>query len=175
MEDFLSYTLYPKVFEDAHQNYKDYGNLGLIPTQNFFYGMKPREETRITLEPGKTIIVKFLSVGVPNDDGYRTVFFKVNGENRFVDIFDKSLKIEKQENKKIDGDDPNQVGAPLQGSLYKVLVKKEQVIKENDPLFVIEAMKMETTVAAHKSGKIKSISLEEGRMVKQDDLVITLE
>ena len=175
MEDFLSYTLYPKVFEDAHQNYKDYGNLGLIPTQNFFYGMKPREETLITLEPGKTIIVKLLSVGVPNDDGYRTVFFKVNGENRFVDVFDKSLKIEKQENKKIDADNPNQVGAPLQGSLYKVLVKKDQIIKENDPLFVIEAMKMETTVAAHKDGKVKSISLNEGRMVKQDDLVITLE
>ena len=175
IEDFLSYTLYPKVFEAAHENYKSYGNVALIPTKNFFYGMKLREETLIELEPGKTIIVKLLSVGIPNDEGKRIVFFKVNGENRYVEILDTSLNIKKQENEKADLDDNNQIGAPLQGSLYKVLVKKGQDIKENDPLFVIEAMKMETTVTAHKAGKIKSITLDEGSMVKQDDLIITFE
>ncbi|EPR72029.1 Pyruvate carboxylase [Winogradskyella psychrotolerans RS-3] len=175
MEDFLSFMLYPKVFEKAHENYKLYGNIALIPTKDFFFGMKLQEETNITLEPGKTIIVKLLSVSIPNDAGIRTVFFKVNGENRFVEIFDTSLNITKVENVKIDKEDANQIGAPLQGSLYKVLVKKGSNVKENDPLFVIEAMKMETTVTAHKSGKIKSVSLSEGSMVKQDDLVVTME
>ena len=175
IEDFLSYTLYPKVFEAAHENYKAYGNVALIPTKNFFYGMKLREEILITLEPGKTIIVKLLSVGIPNDEGKRIVFFKVNGENRYVEILDTSLNIKKQENEKADSENSNQIGAPLQGLLYKVLVKKGQDIKENDPLFVIEAMKMETTVTAHQLGKIKSIILEEGSMVKQDDLIVTFE
>jgi pyruvate carboxylase len=175
MEDFLSYMLYPKVFEKAHENYKEYGNIALIPTKDFFYGMKLQEETLVTLEPGKTIIVKLLSVSIPNNEGVRTVFFKVNGENRFVDIFDESLNIIKVENVKVDHDDINQIGAPLQGSLYKVLVKKGTMVKENDPLFVIEAMKMETTVTAHKAGKIKSVALDEGSMVKQDDLVVTFE
>jgi pyruvate carboxylase len=40
---------------------------------------------------------------------------------------------------------------------------------------VIEAMKMETTVTAHQSGKIKSVFLGEGSMVKQDDLVVAFE
>lgn len=175
IEDFLSYTLYPKVFEKAHENYKLYGNLALIPTNNFFYGMKLGEETFIELEPGKTIIVKLLSVSIPNDDGMRTVFFKVNGENRFVEIFDKSLNIKKEENIKADLTDTNQIGAPLQGSLYKILVKKGQEIKENDPLFIIEAMKMETTVVAFKTGKVKLVSLKEGNMVMQDDLILTVE
>ena len=175
MEDFLSYMLYPKVFEKAHENYKLYGNIALIPTKDFFFGMKLQEETNITLEPGKTIIVKLLSVSIPNDQGVRTVFFKVNGENRFVEIFDTSLNIKKVENVKIDAEDTNQIGAPLQGSLYKILVKKGTTIKENDPLFVIEAMKMETTVTAHKAGKIKSVTLTEGSMVKQNDLVMTME
>ena len=175
IEDFLSYTLYPKVFEQAHENYKLYGNLALVPTKNFFYGMKLQEETLIELEPGKTIIVKLLSVGIPNEDGMRTVFFKVNGENRFVEVLDKSLNIKKEENIKIDTVDTNQIGAPLQGSLYKVLVKKGQEINENDPLFVIEAMKMETTVVAIRAGKVKSVTLKEGSMVKQDDLIVTIE
>ena len=174
-EDFLSYSLYPKVFEQAHKQYKKYGNLGILPTKNFFYGMSLGEETLIELEPGKTIIVKLLSIGMPNDEGIRTVFFKVNGENRFVDVLDKSLNIKKEEHIKANANDINQIGAPLQGSLYKVLVKKGQEIKENDPLFVIEAMKMETTVVAFKTGKVKSISLKENTMVKQDDLIVTIE
>ncbi len=175
IEDFLSYTLYPKVFEKAHENYKLYGNLALIPTKNFFYGMKLGEETSIELEPGKTIIVRLLSIGIPNANGMRTVFFKVNGENRFVEILDTSLNIVKEENIKIDPSNENQIGAPLQGSLYKVLIKKGQVVKENDPLFIIEAMKMETTVVAFKAGKVKSVALTEGTMIKQDDLVVTIE
>ena len=174
-EDFLSFTLYPKVFEQAHENYKTYGNLALVPTKNFFYGMQLGEETLIELEPGKTVIIKLLSISIPNEEGMRTVFFKVNGENRFVDVLDTSLNIKIEQNIKIDPADTNQIGAPLQGLLYKILVKKGQEVKENDALFVIEAMKMETTVNAFKSGKIKSISLKEGSMVKQDDLVITID
>ena len=136
--------------------------------------MKIGEETLIELEPGKTIIVKLLSKGMPNDDGIRTVFFKVNGENRFVDTLDKSLNIIKEEHLKADANDANQIGAPLQGSLYKVLVKSGQEIKENDPLFVIEAMKMETTVTAFKAGKVESVTLNEGNMVMQDDLIVTI-
>ncbi|WP_282069552.1 pyruvate carboxylase [Olleya namhaensis] len=175
MEDFLSYTLYPKVFEQAHENYKTYGNLALVPTKNFFYGMTLREEILIELEPGKTVIIKLLSIGIPNEEGMRTVFFKVNGENRFVDILDTSLNIKIETNTKVDPTDENQIGAPLQGALYKVLVKKGQDVKENDPLFIIEAMKMETTVVAFKSGTIKSVTLKEGKMVKQNDLVVTIE
>ena len=175
IEDFLSYKLYPKVFENAHENYKLYGNLALVPTTNFFYGMKIGEETLIELEVGKTIIIKLLSISEPNEEGLRTVFFKVNGENSNLEVFDKSLNIKKAENTKIDPSVSGQIGAPLQGSLYKVLVKKGQEIKRNDPLFVIEAMKMESTITAFNDGKVKSISLPEGSMVKQDDLVMTIE
>jgi pyruvate carboxylase len=174
MEDFLSYMLYPKVFEQAHENYKTYGNIALVPTKNFFYGMELGEEILIELEPGKTVIIRLLSIGIPNDEGMRTVFFKVNGENRFVDIHDTGLNIKKVENIKIDPADENQIGAPLQGSLYKVLVKKGQEIKENDALFIIEAMKMETTVVAFKAGKVTSITMKDGNMVSQDDLILTI-
>jgi len=174
-EDFLSYSLYPRVFEDAHEMHKQFGNVSILPTKNFFYGMKIGEEILIDLEPGKTIIVKLLSVSNPNEDGVRIVFFKVNGENRLVEIQDKSIKVNKEVNVKTESENPNQIGAPLQGLLYKVLVKKGQEIKKNDHLFIIEAMKMETTVTATKTGRIKSITLKPGAMVTKDDLIITME
>ncbi len=174
-EDFLSFSLYPRVFEQNHEKFKKYGNLSVLPTKNFFYGLNRQEEALIGLEPGKTIVVKLLSVSTANDEGIRLVFFKVNGENRYVEVKDTSLDIQKVEHVKASTEDASQVGAPLQGLLYKVLVKKGDTIKENDPLFIIEAMKMETTVTAIKSGKIKAVTLTEGAMVMQDDLILTIE
>ena len=174
-EDFLSYLLYPRVFDQAHENYKKYGNLAILPTLNFFYGMKIQEETLIELEPGKVIIVKLLSVSNPNEDGIRTVFFKINGENKMIEVLDKKLNISKVENIKADENNIDEIGSPLQGLLYKVLVKKGQEIKENDPLFIIEAMKMETTVTAIRDCKVKSIMLKEGEMIMQDDLILNVE
>lgn len=174
-EDFLSHILYPRVFEDAHEKYKLYGNTAILSTENFFYGMKLQEEATIELEPGKSILVKLLSVGIPDENGMRIVFFSVNGENRFVEIRDKSIEVKKEVHIKADEQNENQYGAPLQGSLYKVLVKKGQEVKKNDHLFIIEAMKMETTITANKDGKVKSVSLKPGTMVMKGDLIITLE
>ena len=103
------------------------------------------------------------------------VFFKVNGENRLVEILDTSLNISVIENEKADKNDENQYGAPLQGMLYKVLVKPGQEVKENDHLFIIEAMKMETTVTALKDGTVTSVGLKEGEMVMTGDLVLKVE
>ena len=173
-EDFLSYSLYPKVFEAAHEKYKLYGSLSGLPTKNFFYGMEPREEIMIEIEPGKKVLIKCLAVGSANDEGFRTVFFKVNGENRYVEVKDKYLNVQKKENTKANSEDENEIGAPLQGLLYKLLVKKGQEVQENEPLFIIEAMKMESTVVSSKKGKIDSIVLLEGTMVMQDDLILKL-
>ena len=175
MEDFLSFSLYPKVFEDAYNTFKKYDNVSVIPTVNFFYGMKIHEETLIEIAPGKTIIVKLLSLGNPTSEGYRTVFFKVNGQTRFIEVLDKSLNIVVEVNTKADLADVFQIGAPLQGMLSKILVKKGDTISKNSPLFVIEAMKMVTNVSSPFDGKISSIEIKAGAMVKQDDLIIVLE
>jgi pyruvate carboxylase len=174
-EDFLSYSLYPRVFEDAHNNYKKYGNVAILPTKSYFYGMDEREEIMIELEPGKTIIVKLLSVTPPSEEGKRLVFFKVNGENRLVEITDTSLNISVKQNTKAIATNENEYGAPLQGMLYKVLVKVGQKVKENDHLFIIEAMKMETTATALKDGTISSVNLKEGEMVITGDLILSID
>lgn len=173
--DFLSYMLYPKVWDDAIKIFKEYGNISVVPTKAFFYGLKLNEEVIIEIAKGKTIIVKLLSIGSPNEEGVRTVFFKINGQNRFVEITDKSLAIEKVVNEKIEEGNTSHIGAPLQGVISKVLIKKGQEVKKNEPLFVIEAMKMETTITSPSDSKIKQILLKEGTMVYAEDLVVVTE
>ncbi|WP_025742300.1 pyruvate carboxylase [Aquimarina pacifica] len=172
--DFLSYKLYPKVFTGAYNHHLKYGNVVTIPTKNFFYGMTPGEEIIVQLDKGKTLLIQLISVGDPNDEGKVTVFFKINGQTRNVEIQDTSVKVTKVAHAKVDKADKKQIGAPLQGSLSSVLVKTGQEIKKNDPLFIIEAMKMETTITANESGIIKKIVLKSGTMVNADDLVLIL-
>ncbi|WP_299213607.1 pyruvate carboxylase [uncultured Aquimarina sp.] len=172
--DFLSYKLYPKVFTGAYNHHVKYGNVMNIPTKNFFYGMTPGEEIIIELDKGKILLIELISIGEPHDDGMVTVFFKVNGQTRNVEIKDNSIKVDKVVHSKVDKTDTKQIGAPLQGSLSSVLVKTGQEVKKNDPLFIIEAMKMETTITANEDATIKKVVLKSGTMVEADDLVITL-
>lgn len=175
LEDFLSYVLYPKVFEEAHKGFKKYGNVSVLPTKTYFYGMDIHEEIMVEIAEGKTLLIKLLSVGEPNSEGKRVVFFKVNGQNRAVDIVDNGLNIEIKQNQKVDEKNTGHIGAPLPGKLASIIVKEGDKVKKNQSLFVVEAMKMENVVVASKEGVVKSILLQEGEMVKQDDLVIILE
>mgnify|MGYP000574937159 CR=1 FL=1 len=170
--DFLSFKLYPKVFKDYHEFSIKNGEVWRIPTLAFFYGMKQNQEILVELDAGKTILVRFLNVSAPDENGMRQVYFKLNGQNRFVEVKDHSLNLEVTSNKKAENE--GDVGAPLQGKLIEILVEKGQQVEKNDPLFVIEAMKMESTVVAPFSGVIDHVELDGNKMVKQDDLVVTL-
>jgi pyruvate carboxylase len=170
---FISYKLYPKVFRDFHDFKELKGAVRSIPTPAFFYGMEPGEEMLIEIEAGKTITVRFVDVSEPNTQGIRTAFFKLNGQTRAIEVQDLSLDIEIIKNKKAEAD--NEIGAPLQGNLSRILVKVGQKIDENTPLFIIEAMKMESTITSPLAGKVKAIHLKEKSMVEQDDLVVELE
>ncbi|WBU89954.1 pyruvate carboxylase [Cellulophaga omnivescoria] len=172
--DFLSYKLYPKVFTDAYNNHVKYGNVMNIPTKNFFYGMEVGEEILVELDRGKNVLVSLMLKGEPDENGYVSIFFKINGQLRNVMVKDKAVKVIKAQNVKIDKDNPKEIGAPLQGLLSNVLVKKGQEIKKNQPLFVIEAMKMETTVTATAEGIVDKIQLTGGALVNSDDLVLVL-
>lgn len=175
MTDFLSYSLYPKVFEDAYKNHLLYGNVMNIPTKNFFYGMEIGEEIIIPIDKGKNVLISLMLKSEPDANGNVTVYFKINGQLRTLMVKDKTVKVEKKENVKANPKDDKEVGAPLQGLLSSVLVKRGDKIKKNQPLFIIEAMKMETTVTSNAEGVVASISLKGGDLVNPEDLVLTLE
>lgn len=169
--DCLSYLFYPKVFEDYAKKREQFGPLWHMPTPAFFYGLKNNEETFIELAPGKNILIRMLNV-IDEGDGKRLVFFRLNGQTRSVEVVDRNYKGTKVSNKKVSGE--NEIGSPLQGRLSKVLVKVGEEVAKNTPLFTIEAMKMESTVVAPRSGVVSSILLGDGVLIEQDDVVVIL-
>lgn len=168
--DFLSYKFYPKVFEEYFNHEKKYGDVTAIPTTAFFYGMKSNEEILVNIGQGKTIIIRLLYVGEPDESGNRVVYFRLNGQTRSVEVVDKKAGVKKVAHIKATAD--THIGTPLQGMLSKVFVKPGDQVKKNTPLFTIEAMKMETTITAPKDFRIEKVVLAEGNLVEADDLVL---
>ncbi|HZH00596.1 MAG TPA: biotin/lipoyl-containing protein, partial [Flavisolibacter sp.] len=111
----------------------------------------------------------------PDEDGKRKVFMRLNGQTRIIEIQDASTKSTTHENIKADKSNNKHIGAPLQGKISQLLVKTGDEVKLNQPLFIIEAMKMETTITANSTGKVGDVLISEGKMVKSDDLVLILD
>ncbi len=169
--DLLSYLFYPKVFEDYAMHRESYGSLWHLPTPAFFYGLKQNEEILIELAPGKNIMVRLLNV-IDEGDGKRSVFFRLNGQTRSIEIKENGFVSIKPSHRKVKNE--GEIGSPLQGKLSKVLVKKGDKVIKNTPLFTIEAMKMENTVVASGDGEISEILLNEGILIEQDDVVLII-
>jgi len=173
-KDFLSYKLYPKVFRALQTHREVYANVDRIPTPAFFYGLKPNEEILVNIAPGKNILIQYLNMTEPDEAGMRQVQFRLNGQMRTVLTKDNSIQTEVVVHEKAKDNMPQQVGSPLQGNLSQILVKEGDTVEVNTPLFVIEAMKMESTITAPLAGVVKRVVLNERTLVEQDDLVVEL-
>ena len=168
--DFLSWKFYPKVFDEYYQFRKVYGDVSAVPTPAFFYGMKTDEEIMVEIGKGKNILIRLLYVGKTNDEGNCTVYFRLNGQTRSVEVADKKAVIKKESHVKASAS--THIGTPLQGLLSRIFVKEGDKVKKNVPLFTIEAMKMETTITAPADMTVSRLVLKEGTVVEADDLVM---
>jgi pyruvate carboxylase len=141
----------------------------------FYYGMERGDEITVEIEEGKTLIIKFLTVGEPHPDGTRTIFYELNGQPREVTVDDKSLKSESRDRAKADPSNPGHVAAPIPGAVTSVVVDQGTKVKKGDRLLVMEAMKMQTTVYAPIDGEVAQLLVKAGQTVESKDLLLVIE
>jgi pyruvate carboxylase len=170
--EVVTYLLYPRVFLDYAAHARKYSDTSVLPTPVFFYGMEPGEEMSVDIEKGKTLIVKFQTVGDPHPDGKRLVFFELNGQPREVLVVDRALGGEATKHPKADAADPKQVGAPMPGLVVTVVVSPGEQVAKGQKLLTLEAMKMETTLYAEQAGKVAEVLVRPGTQVEAGDLLL---
>ncbi|MFO0809608.1 MAG: pyruvate carboxylase [Gemmataceae bacterium] len=174
--DVVSYLLYPRVTPEYVDHYRKYSDTSVLPTPVFFNGLAPGDEASVEIEPGKTLIVKFLTVGDPHDDGKRQVFFELNGQPREVLVQDKALAGQGAKARpKADTSDPLQVAAPMPGVVVSVTVATGETVAQGQKLLSMEAMKMETTLYAEHGGRIAELLVKTGTQVEAGDLLLRFE
>ena len=64
--------------------------------------------------------------------------------------------------------------APMPGTILRLLVNIGDEVKENQPLMILEAMKMENEVVANHAGKVAGIHVNQGQVVNAGDALITI-
>ena len=170
----LSYLLYPDVFLKYDKFQQTYSDVGVLPTPAFFYGLKSGEEITIEIEQGKTLIVKFLTVGDPHPDGTRTLFFELNGQPREVNVRDRALRVVERAHPKADPADPGQVPAPTAGVISGVAVQANHPVERGAKLLTLEAMKMQSNIYAPIAGRVTKLLVAPGQHVEAKDLLVMI-
>jgi len=170
----LSYLLYPEVYLKFNAFRQVYADVGVLPTPAFFYGLKPAEEITVDIEPGKTMIVKFLTVSEPHPDGTRTLFFELNGQPREVNVRDRALRVQERTHPKADPEVPGQVGAPTAGLISSITVQLNHPVERGAKLLTLEAMKMQSNIYAPIGGKISKLLVTPGQHVEAKDLLAVI-
>ena len=174
-EDVSSYCIYPKVFSDYMERYHKYGDLSILDTPTYFFGMKPGEEIRVDIDEGKMLLVKLDNITKPDGEGNREIQFELNGMPREIKVHDKHVAETAVTARKADKDIAGEVGATLSGSVVKLLVDKGASVKKGDPIIVTEAMKMETTITAPVDGIVSEIHVKAGQRIESGDLLMVIE
>jgi len=171
--EFAAYLMYPKVFTDFALAQDKYGPVSNLPTPNYFYGLPAGEEILVDIERGKTLVIRCLAIGEPDDKGMVTVFFELNGQPRRVKVPDRVHGAESSvARRKAEDGNAAHVGAPMPGVISTVSVASGQEVRKGDVLVSIEAMKMETALHAERDGTVSDVLVKAGDQIDAKDLLV---
>jgi pyruvate carboxylase len=170
-DDLYSHLMYPQVFADFDKHRREFGDVSVLPSAAFFYGLQPGEEITIEIEEGKVLIIRLVSVGAPDKEARRTLSYELNGVSREVTITDKRVSPQTKARPKADLADPAQVAAPIPGLIASLFVSVGAKVAKGDKLLMMEAMKMQTTVYAPCDGLVGELHIALGDTVESKDLL----
>ncbi|MCG3170115.1 MAG: 4-hydroxy-2-oxovalerate aldolase [Pseudomonadales bacterium] len=170
--DLASYLMYPKVHTAYAAHRSRYGDVSVLPTHAFFYGLATGEEIAVEIERGKSLVISQQGTAGPDEDGMVRVFFELNGQPRMLRVPKSGVAKARARPQAEDGN-PHQLGSPMPGTIVTVAVHPGQAVVKGDPLVSIEAMKMETMLRAERDATVSAVHVHHGENVDAKDLLIT--
>jgi pyruvate carboxylase len=166
-----SYLMYPKVAREYFDHGNRYGDTSVLPTPAFFYGMRPQEDVDVEIAPGKTLSISLQSLHDDAQDGMVRVQYELNGQSRTVRVAKHGAAVQPR---RAQADPANRahVAAPMPGTIVTVPVKPGQRVQSGSTLLTLEAMKMETHIAADRDCEIEQVLVTPGEQVQAKDLLM---
>jgi pyruvate carboxylase len=169
----LDELLFPAPTAAFREARETYGDLSVLPTADFLYGLRAGEEHEVDIAEGKTLLLGLQAIAEPDERGIRTVMCTINGQLRPIDVRDRSVAAEAPAREKADPGDPGQVAAPFDGSVT-VTVAEGDTVEAGATVATIEAMKMEAAITAPRAGTVQRLAISGTRPVEGGDLVLVL-
>ncbi|WP_182524349.1 pyruvate carboxylase [Nocardioides dongkuii] len=169
----LNELLFPGPTTSYAESCAKYGDLSVLPTMNYLYGLQRGEEHEVELDEGKTLLLGLQSVSEPDERGFRIVMALLNGQMRPVSVRDKGVSSDVAAAEKAEAGQPGHVAAPFQG-VVTIVVAEGDKVAAGDTVATIEAMKMEASITAPVEGTVQRLALSGTQAVDGGDLVLVL-
>jgi pyruvate carboxylase len=173
-QELLNTLLFPGPTKDFEHVRETYGDVSVIKTKDFLYGLALGEETVIEVQTGVSLYVSIDTISEPDERGVRNVQAGLNGQLRPVGVRDKSISVVLTQAEKADPTNPKHVAAPFSGVVTLSVVVGDQV-KPGAPVATIEAMKMEAAISAPVAGVVQRLAIPHTQQVEAGDLIVVLE
>jgi pyruvate carboxylase len=151
-----------------------WGDVSVVPTRAFLYGLETGEELAVDLEPGVRLYVRLEAITEADDRGIRTLLVLLNGQQRPIDVRDRSLEPEVSVREKADPNDDAHVAAPMTGVVTLTVGEGERV-GAGQQIATVEAMKMESAIRAPTEGTVERLAVPSGTNVEPGDLLAVLD
>jgi pyruvate carboxylase len=169
----LNRLLFPAPAREFEESRERYGDISVLPTLDYLYGLRTGQEHDVDIESGKTLLLRLRSIGEPDQRGYRTVMATINGQLRPIVVRDSSVQADAPAQEKADPADPGHIAAPYGGAITP-LVTVGDTVTAGDKIAVIEAMKMEASITAPHGGVVARLVVTGTKTVEGGDLVLVL-
>ncbi|WP_030143305.1 pyruvate carboxylase [Mycetocola saprophilus] len=169
----LNRLLFPAPTASYERSREQYGDLSILATLDYLYGLEPGGEHVVEFSKGVRLYAGLEAIGAPDSKGVRTVMTILNGQLRPVFVRDRSITVETVVAEKADAGNPAHVSAPFSG----VVTLKGQigdVVEAGTPVASIEAMKMEAAITASIAGKIERLAISGTQQVEAGDLIAVI-
>ncbi len=169
----LNQLLFPGPTATFDETRETYGDISVLPTIDYLYGLRTGDEHEVQLDEGKTLLLGLQSISEPDERGFRTVMTMINGQMRPVPVRDRSVSSAVAAAEKADPKNAGHVAAPYQG-VVTVIVAEGDTVEAGQTLATIEAMKMEASITAPAAGTVERTAVSGTLAVEGGDLVVVL-
>jgi pyruvate carboxylase len=169
----LNRLLFPGPTKQFEQVREQYGDLSVIDTVDYLYGLKQGSEHIVEIDTGVSLYFGLQAIGEADDKGMRTVMATLNGQLRPVFARDRSIAVESTSIEKADAANPGHVAAPFSG-VVTLQVEQGATVAVGQSVASIEAMKMEAAITASIAGTVRRLAIPKTQQVDAGDLLIEI-
>lgn len=169
----LNRLLFPGPTRDFEHARGEYGDLSVLPTEAYWYGLRSGGDVEVSLEEGKTLILGLEAISDADARGLRNVLCTLNGQLRPVTVRDRSVASDVVSAEKADAGDPLQVAVPFDGVVTPTVAVGDTV-EPGQQVATIEAMKMEASITSPNGGTVTRLVIDGPRQSEGGDLLLVL-
>ena len=169
----LNRLLFPGPYEEFGTSRQNYGDLSVLPTVDYLYGLLHGGEHLVELRSGVQLYLGLEATGEPDERGLRTVVTTMNGQLRPLQVRDHTVDVDVPLAERADPGNPDHVAAPFSG-VVTLSVAEGTAVQAGGTVATIEAMKMEASIAAPRAGIVHRTAVSSVQQVEGGDLLLVL-